>query len=80
VYNKKASNGLYDHIQYNVSSTKLIKNDIINHFESYPLMSYKSGVYQIWAELIMTLSEEVPEKRNNKAINLINEIKNLNSQ
>lgn len=38
VYNKKTANGNYDHIQYAVSSTKDIKNHIITHLTSYPLM------------------------------------------
>ena len=79
VYNKKASNGFYDHIQYAVSSTKDITKEIITHFEKYPLMSYKKNVYKIWNELIILLGEEASEKRNNKAIKLIEEIKKLNS-
>jgi hypothetical protein len=79
VYNKKASNGFYDHIQYAVSSTKDIRKEIITHFEKYPLMSYKKNVYKIWNELIILLGEEASEKRNNKAIKLIEEIKKLNS-
>jgi hypothetical protein len=42
-------------------------------------MSYKKNVYKIWNELIILLGEEASEKRNNKAIKLIEEIKKLNS-
>jgi len=79
VYNKKASNGEYKHIQYQVSSNKDIKSYIIPHLEIYTLMSYKKHVYKIWAELIRLLSNEFSENRNKKAIELINEIKKLNN-
>lgn len=75
---KKASNGLYPHIQYQVSSTKEIKKNILCHFENYPLMSYKENVYRVWSELINLLSQDPSEIRNAKAIKLINQIKELN--
>lgn len=59
--------------------TKDIKSFILPHFESYPLMSYKKNVYQIWSELIILLSHEPSENRNNKAIQLIDQIKILNN-
>jgi hypothetical protein len=43
-------------------------------------MSYKKHVYKVWNELTVLLNEEPSEKRNNKTINLINEIKILNSK
>jgi hypothetical protein len=79
VYNKKSSNGEYSHIQYQISSAKDIKKNIISHFESYPLMAYKKNVYQVWAELILLLNNESSESRNIKAIGLIDKIKLLNS-
>jgi hypothetical protein len=42
-------------------------------------MSYKKNVYKIWNELISILSNEPSENRNKKAIDLINQIKNLNN-
>lgn len=79
VYDKKSSDGSYKHIQYQVSSTKDIKSFIIPHFESFPLMSYKKNVYQIWSELIILLSHEPSENRNNTAIQLIDQIKKFNN-
>jgi len=79
VYNKKASDGQYTHIQYKISSNKDIKSFIIPHFEKYPLISYKKHVYKIWYELIEILSNPPSENRNRKAIEFINEIKKLNN-
>ncbi len=79
VYDKKSSDGQHNHIQYQVSSTKDIKSFILPHFESYPLMSYKKNVYQVWSELIILLSNVPSENRNKKAIEFVNQIKKFNN-
>ena len=62
VYDKKAPDGQYKYIQYQVSSNKDIKYYILPHFEKYPLMSYKKNAYQVWSELIGVLGNEPSER------------------
>lgn len=78
LYAKKASNGEYKEIQYQISSNKQIKENVLPHFEKYPLISFKKKVYEVWSESIKLLSNEPSNERNEKLIKLRKRIKELN--